>query len=204
MSRTVNPRIPLSLLEAIRRMDTPQDEGDTEYVAELRNKRLGLSDTVYLQIGKYTDALKRGQQVPVAEASGLGTLISRRPDSLELFRSAGSILANDAYESIAAPTRSTINAMPGFVSRPLALKSLSGIVEKYFGGELHRNDSALTLNIADPVTLDGSKSNGCVFYEEALRELIRLLVGTDVQVEHVKCVQRDDGSCEWRAEWRTP
>jgi len=86
MSRTVHARIPLSLLEAIRRIDTPPDQTDTEYVPELLNKRLGLSETVYTQIRRYSDAMKRGQRIPFAEAEGLGTLIGRRPDASELMR----------------------------------------------------------------------------------------------------------------------
>lgn len=204
MSRTVNARIPLSLLESIRRIDTPMDQTDTEYVPELRNKRLGLSDTVYSQIRRYSDALKRGQRIPFAEAEGLGVLIGRRPDSDALFRSAGQILANDVYRSISATTRSTIRLLPAFISRPMALSQLTMVVEKYFGGTLDRNGSFLSIRIPDSVTVNGSpKSAGCVFYEEALRELIHLLINSTGQVEHVHCAQRDEGACEWRADWRT-
>ena len=49
MSPTVDSLLPLSFLEAVRNVDTPDDDPDTELVAELRNKRLGLSDTVYAQ-----------------------------------------------------------------------------------------------------------------------------------------------------------
>ena len=42
-----------------------------------------------------------------------------------------------------------------------------------------------------------------MFYEEALRELLRLLVSESGEVEHVKCAQRGEGDCEWRAAWRT-
>ena len=204
MSRTVHARIPLSLLEAIRRIDTPEDQTDTEYVPELRNKRLGLSDTVYTQIRRYNDAMKRGQRIPFAEAEGLGTLIGRRPDSAELFRSAGSILANDVYQSLSPTTRGTIRLMPRFVSRPMALKQLTAIVDRYFGGSLVRNDSTLSLRIPESVTVNGSaNSGGCVFYEEALRELLRLLVQESGEIEHVKCAQRGEGDCEWRAAWRT-
>ena len=204
MSRTVHARIPLSLLEAIRRIDTPEDHTDTEYVPELRNKRLGLSDTVYTQIRRYNDAMKRGQRIPFAEAEGLGTLIGRRPDAAELFRSAGSILANDAYQALSATTRGTIRLMPNFISRPMALKQLTGIVDRYFGGTLHRSDSTLSLKIPDSVTVNGStNSGGCMFYEEALRELVRLLTNATVPVEHIQCAQRGESACEWRAEWRT-
>lgn len=204
MSRTVHARIPLSLLEAIRRIDTPEDQTDTEYVPELRNKRLGLSDTVYTQIRRYNDAMKRGQRIPFAEAEGLGTLIGRRPDAAALFRSAGSIFANDVYQSLSATTRHTVRLMPRFISRPMALKQLTQIVDRYFGGSLTRNDSTLSLRVPESVTVNGSaNSGGCVFYEEALRELLRLLVNESGDVEHVKCAQRGEGDCEWRAAWRT-
>lgn len=203
MSRTVHTRIPLSLLEAIRRIDTPEDQTDTEYVPELRNKRLGLSDTVYTQIRRYNDAMKRGQRIPFAEAEGLGTLIGRRPDAAELFRSAGSILANDAYHSLSPTTRGTIRLMPGFISRPMALKQLTAIVDRYFGGTLERNGASLSLRIPESVTVNGStNSGGCIYYEEALRELLRLLVNSGGHVEHAQCAQRGESSCEWRAEWR--
>ena len=204
MSQPVNARIPLSLLESIRRIDTPQDQTDTEYVPELRNKRLGLSDTVYSQIRRYNEAMKRGQKIPFAEAEGLGTLIGRRPDADELFRSAGFILANDIYESIAAPTRSSISVLPRFASLPMALKQLVSIGEKYFGGSVEKNGSFVTLRVADSVTVNGSpNSAGCAFYGVAFGELIRLLTGAEAPVDHIQCTARGDETCEWRAEWAT-
>jgi hypothetical protein len=41
MLATVDALLPLSLLEAVRSIDTPQDNRTPEYVDELRNKRLG-------------------------------------------------------------------------------------------------------------------------------------------------------------------
>ena len=202
MSRTVHARIPLSLLEAIRRIDTPPDETDTEYVPELRNKRLGLSETVYTQIRRYNDAMKRGQRIPFGEAEGLGTLIGRRPDAAELFRSAGSLFADNAYESIPRPTRQMIRHLPRFISRPMALKRITAIVDKYFGGTLTGTGSSLSLRIDDSVTVNGSaESEGCVFYEEALNELVRLLISPETHVEHVQCMKRGAQACEWRAAW---
>jgi predicted hydrocarbon binding protein len=204
MAPTVHARIPLSLLEAIRRIDTPEDQIDAEYVPELRNKRLGLSDTVYTQIRRYSEATRRGQKIPFAEASGLGTLIGRRPDSDHLFLSAGKILANDIYNSISAPKRSMIGFMPGFISRPMALNELQSIAENFFGGRLVRSGSFLELKVPDSVTVNGApRSAGCVFYEAAFRELLQLLVKGGEQVDHIHCVQRNDSVCEWRAEWRS-
>jgi len=205
MPPPVNARIPLSLLEAIRRIDTPEGEPDTEYVQELRNKRLGLSDTVCLQIRRYADAVKRGQKIPHAEVSGLGTLIGRRPDAGELFVSAGGILAQEVYKSISPTRRKIIGVIPGPAARILAVRQLKAIAGRFFGGTVKRTGSSLTLRIPDSVTVHSpAKSVGCVFYESALRELMRLLVNAAGLVEHPLCSARGDAICEWHAEWRTP
>jgi predicted hydrocarbon binding protein len=204
MAPTVNARIPLSLLEAIRRIDTPDDPTDTEYVAELRNKRLGLSDTVYTQIRRYNDAMKRGQRIPFAEAEGLGTLIGRRPDAETLFQNAGHILAADVYAAISSTTRGTIRTMPGFVSRPMALKQVKLAAENFLEGTLERTGAFLALKVPKSVTVNGApRSAGCVFYETAFRDLLRMLIDAGDQVDHVHCAQRGEGFCEWRAEWRS-
>ncbi len=203
MPSTVNARIPLSLLEAIRRIDTPEDQVDTEYVPELRNKRLGLSDTVYTQIRRYNDAMKRGQHVPFAEAEGLGTLIGRRPDAKALFESAGDILAHEIYESISPVRRATIRITPRFFSRPMALGQLKSTAKSILGGTLAKQGAFVTLSIRHPATVNGSpESGGCVFYEYALKGLIHLLTEGTSQVEHVQCVQTGGGACEWRADWK--
>ena len=66
MPGTVNPIVPLSLLEAVRTVDIPEgDDVEVEYVQEHRNKRLGLSETVIAQIRRYKEALKRNQQIAI-------------------------------------------------------------------------------------------------------------------------------------------
>ena len=47
------------------------------------------------------------------------------------------------------------------------------------------------------------RSGGCTFQEAMLREFIRQLLGVVGTVEHVRCRSREEGACEWRAEWRT-
>ena len=112
MSPTVDSLLPLSFLEAVRNVDTPDDDPDTELVAELRNKRLGLSDTVYAQIRRYSDAVKRSQRTARDEAVALARLIGRRPDAEAVFRGAGRYLANEAYQSISPMTRRVMLTLP--------------------------------------------------------------------------------------------
>src|SRR5512141_2585979 len=149
MPSTVNPRIPLSLLEAVRRIDTPEEDPDAEYVQELRNKRLGLSDTVYQQIRRYSDAVKRGQMIPYTEATGLGTLIARRPDAKALFVSAGRILANDVYNAISSSRRRIIRLAPDVVARRLALANIRQFARRFFGGSLSSDGDGVTLAITE-------------------------------------------------------
>jgi bacteriochlorophyll 4-vinyl reductase len=202
----VNPRIPFSLLEAVRRIDTPvvDEVEETEYVHELRNKRLGLSETVYQQIRRYGDAVKRGQLLPSSEAAGLGALISRRPDADELFRNAGHIVATDIYASIPQPKRTLMRALPAVAARPMAFGEMKRIAAKYFGGTIRRSDGFLELAVPDVVVVDGGTGYpGCTYYETAFRELIRLLVHDSVRVEHIRCMRRGDSECAWRAEWES-
>jgi predicted hydrocarbon binding protein len=78
------------------------------------------------------------------------------------------------------------------------------ISETFFGGTLERTGAFLSLKVPDSVTVNGAPdSAGCNFYASAMRELLHLLINGGGQIEHVHCVQRDDGTCEWRAEWRS-
>src|ERR1700676_5659351 len=98
MTGTVNAIVPLSLLEAVRSVDTPEGEDvDVEYVQEHRNKRLGLSDTVIAQIRRYKDALKRNQPIAIHEASGISRLMEAGPDAAAVFTRGGSVAPNRGY-----------------------------------------------------------------------------------------------------------
>jgi predicted hydrocarbon binding protein len=200
---TVDALLPLSLLEAVRGVDSPHDDLDTEYVPELRNKRLGLSDTVYAQIQRYTAAVKKSQRAPQEEAVALARLIGRRADAQQVFASAGRYLAQQSLDSGSAMTRRVILVLPSLLARPLALREARRIASRYLNGTVRRVGGSLLLEVPDSVTVDSApKEGGCTYYEAVLRELVRMLVGGPGAVEHVRCVARGEGVCEWRAEWR--
>src|SRR5688500_13543775 len=97
MSPTVDALLPLSFLEAVRHVDSTDVDVEAELVSDLRNKRFGLSDTVYNQIRRFTDAVKRRQRTSHDEAVGLATLIGRRPDAEAVFRAAGRYRRSEAF-----------------------------------------------------------------------------------------------------------
>ena len=204
MSTTVDALLPLSFLEAVRGVDTPADEIETEFVSELRNKRLGLSDTVYAQIRRYTEAARRHQRTAADEAVGIARLIGRRPDAEAVFQTAGGHLAREAYSGIPAPTRRMLTVLPAVLARPIALRWLRRIASRYLNGTVRRVGSTVLLTVATPVTLDSApRGVGCAYYEACLRELLRLLGISFGAVRHVRCCSRGEAVCEWSAEWRS-
>ena len=202
MSRTVDALLPLSLLEAVRAVDRPVIDPETEFVDELRNKRLGLSDTVTAQIRRYTDAARRRQRTGTDEVAALARLIGRRPDAEDVFRAAGRYLAERVYERIPSTTRRAASTLPRLLSRPLVLRQLRRLARRYFSGSLARHGATLMLEIPAPVTsLTGRLATGCAYYEAGFVELMRLLLGAERPVEHVHCTSREEGKCEWRVDW---
>ena len=203
MPATVDPLLPLSLLEAVRTVDLPSGELETEFVHELRNKRLGLSDTVFAQIKRYTEAVKRSQRGPMDDAVALAKLIGRRPDAEAVFREAGRILARQSYRTISPLTRRMMRSLPAILSRPIALRHARRISGRYLAGTIRRIGSTILLEVKESVTLEAApKLAGCAYYEATLRELMQLLVGGVGAVEQVRCASRGEGTCKWRAEWR--
>jgi predicted hydrocarbon binding protein len=203
MPDTVDPLVPLSLLEAVRTVDLPEGDLDAEFVAELRNKRLGLSDTVFAQIRRFTEAVRKRQPQSFDEAVGIARLIGRRPDAEAVFREAGRLLARQSYRTISPLTRRLTLTLPSLLSRPIALRHVRRICGRYAAGSIRRVGSTILLVVPNPVTLDAApRQGGCAYYESALRELMQLLVGGVGAVEHVRCATRGQGTCEWRAEWR--
>ncbi len=203
MSEPVDPLIPLSLLEAVRRVDMPDNDLEAEFVHELRNKRFGLSDTVFAQIKRFTEAVRRKQRTDFGEAAGIARLIGRRPDAEAVFREAGRCFARQVYGTISPVTRRMMRSLPALFTRPIALRHVRRVAQRYMRGSVRRVGGTIMMEVVDSVTRDAApKLAGCAFYESALRELIQLMVGGVGAVDHVRCATRSEGSCEWRAEWR--
>jgi hypothetical protein len=204
MLATVDALLPLSLLEAVRNVDTPSDQTDAEYVDELRNKRLGLSDTVYAQIKRYSEAARRRHRTGQDETIALAKLIGRRPDAEAIFRAAGRYMALQSYRTISPVTRKMMRLLPSAMARPLAYRRARKIAGRYLNGNVRRVGNSLLLDVPRSITVGAAPGVvGCTYYESSLRELLLLLIGSIGAVEHVRCNGRGEGTCEWRADWRS-
>jgi bacteriochlorophyll 4-vinyl reductase len=200
---TVDALLPLSFLEAVRAVDRPdEDPDDTEFVPELLNKRFGLSETVYAQIRRYSDAVRRKEKQRHDEVAALAKLIGRRPDAEAVFRDAGRFLAQQAVETVPGTSRQLMRSLPGLLARPVALREVSRLARRYFGGSVSRVGSSILLEVPAPVTQDSApRGAGCAYYESGFGELLRLLLDDEGAVQHVRCASRAEGRCQWRAEW---
>lgn len=202
MPDTVDALLPLSFLEAVRNVDTPVEDFEAELVGELRNKRLGLSDTVYNQIKRFTEAVRRGQRTSFDEAVGLARLLGRRPDAEAVFRAAGRQLAAEAYRTLGGVSRRLMLLLPSLLSRPIALRKVRRLAARYLDGRISRVGANVLLEVPGSVTADAApRSIGCTYYEASLKELLRLTVNAGGAVDHVRCSSRGEGTCQWRAEW---
>jgi predicted hydrocarbon binding protein len=203
MATTVDALLPLSLLEAVRRVDTPEEYQDVEFVGDLRNKRFGVSDTVYAQIRRYTEAVQRDESVPLSEAAAIARLIGRRSDAEQVFRSAGRYMAGEVYVRIPRFSRWLARVMPSFIARPVALRATRRLAARYFNGTVARVGAFLVMDVPESVTAAAtSGAVGCTYYEASLGEVLARLIHAGGVVDHVRCVRRGEGFCQWRAEWR--
>jgi predicted hydrocarbon binding protein len=204
MLTNVDALLPLSLLEAVRNVDTPSDQLETEFVDELRNKRFGLSETVYTQIKRHTEAVKRRQRVDKDEAIALAKLIGRRPDAEAVFRAAGRFMGRESYMTVSPVTRKLLRLLPTAVARPIAFRRARKIASRYLNGNVRRVGSFLLLEVPRSIMVGTAPGAiGCAYYEAAFRELLLMLIGSIGAVEHVRCIGRGEGTCEWRADWRS-
>lgn len=204
MLATVDALVPLSLLEAVRNVDMPDDQYEAEFVDELRNKRLGLSETIYAQIKRHNEAFRKRQRTGQDEAIALAKLIGRRPDAEAVFRAAGRLLARQSYQTVSPITRKMMRLLPSAMARPLAYRHARKIANRYLNGNVRRVGTFLLLDVPRSITLGTAPGSvGCAYYEASLRELLLLLIGSIGAVEHVRCSGRGEGTDEWRADWRS-
>lgn len=175
-SASVDPLVPLSLLEAVREADRPEGAAETEYAPELLNKRLGTTDTIYVQIRRYAEAVHRGREVSGEEVTALARLIARRPDAFVVFRAAGVAAARSAFGRLSSFKRGLLRRLPRFLARPFARRQARRILGRYFGIALQRAGHALSMEISPRAPLAaGGDEPGRAYYDAALLELLTLL-----------------------------
>lgn len=197
MSTPVAAVVPLSLLEAIRNLDTPVEDGLDELSPEIVSKRLGLSSTVAAQITRYREAAERDGEVPRDEAVSVFALVGRRPDAALVFADAGRRAARYAAKRVASGALAKV--APSAVGRRLAARAARVAARETFGAELKFPAGAAEVRLRDPVAvLAWPGGEACGFSAAAFSELLRLLVEFEGVMRHERCRARGDAECLWR------
>jgi predicted hydrocarbon binding protein len=191
--------LPLSLLEAMRNLDSPSDEEVAEYVDELLKKRLGLSDTVAAQIGRYEDVVKRDGAVASGELEQILRLVGRRTDASLVFADGGRRAARRAMGRLAGTTRWAARSLPRALRLRIGFRGARRAAREVFGAVLARRgeNAVATVDATEAIraTPDGAS---CAFYAAALAELLRHLVDFEGAMDHCSCRSRGEERCEWR------
>lgn len=192
--------VPLSLLEAIRNLDTPVDDGLDELAAEVVARRLGLSGTVAAQIARYQQAAERGAGVPRDEAVQVFRLVGRRADAALAYADAGRRAARHAVRLRGGSARTLQRVTPDPVGRRLGQRAAARIARDVFGAELRFRAGAGSVRLAaDALALEAQPDGeACAFYTAAFAELLRLLLGFEGAVLHEHCRGQGAETDLWR------
>jgi hypothetical protein len=208
-SDSIHSLIPQSLLEAIRNLDTPLDDGLNELAGETVSKRLGLSTTVAQQIERYREQALKDGAVPADEVIQIFRLVGRRPDAALVYADAGRRAARYAARATKLTTRWLLRASPRPLRRKFGTRAALKIARRTLGielelsGPLGRDRSAAAtpqLRLAESLATEaGYPGPGCYFYSSVSAELLRVMSGFEGAMVHERCRARGDEYCFWRA-----
>ena len=201
VSPTVNAFVPLALLEAIRNLDTPLDDGlPAELAVETYTKRLGLSSTVAAQIDRYRGMAGRRTTVTDDEAVQVFRLVGRRPDATLVYADAGRRAARLAAQQFGARPGLLSRLLPRRFRRRLGVRRASRVLHRAFGVDLQRDLTGTWTKLGETLaTRSGFEGNGCYFYAAMVAEMLRVASGFEGSMLHDRCRARGDETCLWKA-----
>jgi hypothetical protein len=184
----VHSIVPLAVLEAVKNLDTPVEDGLSEFADELLVKRFGLSSTVQMQLAEFEQLVRKDARVEPSHVDALLRLVGRRPDADLVFADAGRRAA-----------RRAVKRMSG-VFRLFGQTGARRAARAVLGAELGFEQRLPIARVTDPIAIQATPDGAaCGFYGAGLVELLRLLIGYEGAMLHVACRAHGGAACEWRA-----
>ncbi|MBM4188368.1 MAG: hypothetical protein FJ206_13790 [Gemmatimonadetes bacterium] len=201
VSATVNAIVPLALLEAIRNLDTPLDDGlSAELAGETFTKRLGLSSTVAAQIQRYRDMVSRGDGVTDEEAVQVFRLVGRRSDATLVYSDAGRRAARLAARRYGGSLGPVGRFVPKATRRRMGVRAAARAIRRAFGLELKADPGGPWVGVRDSLaSRAGFEGSGCFYYAALIGEALRVASDFEGSMIHEKCKSRGDAECRWKA-----
>jgi hypothetical protein len=192
---------PLSLLEAMRNLDRPVEDGLEELSHEVVAKRLGLNPTVSAQIARYQRLARTRAPVEFDEAGAVFALVGRRPDAPLVYADAGRRAARYAARSLSLAWRGLLGSIPGRLRRRLGSRRAEAVAQEVFGVALKVQPLRAEALLENSVPLVwASEDHSCEFIGAAMSELLRILAGFEGAMVHRSCRSRGDDLCAWQAQ----
>lgn len=192
----VHSIVPLAVLEAVKNLDTPVEDGLSEFAEELLSKRLGLSSTVAMQLREYEGKVRRDAAADPAHVEALLRLVGRRPDADLVFADAGRRVARRAVRRLSVVTRLAARLTPRLFGYLAARRAARAVL----AGDLKRESHVPVARVEDALALHATPDGAaCGLYGAGFTELLRLLVGFEGAMLHVSCRATGGTKCEWRA-----
>ncbi|MDR0787172.1 MAG: hypothetical protein LBG44_04840 [Gemmatimonadota bacterium] len=201
--RNVNPVLPLFLLQTMRDHDQPDEILEDEDITYSMPRRLGLSEVVRLQIGRFEDELKHNRFQLPSELEDLYRLVTKRSDAEEIFRDAGERVASYYWNERRASGRGFVRILPRPLAAIAAQRAGKRMFRELVGGSRFRlTRRPVSLRIENPISARADSSGAaCSLYSGALSRLLEVYTGRRYRILHSSCATRGEPeSCEWTIE----
>ena len=190
--RRVQAQVALVLLETLKSQDRPGEILDDEDVTLTIPRRLGLSGVVDAQIRRYREEVRQRGTISEQEVVDLLRLVTRRPDSEDVFVRIGRSLT----AATEAPRWRRI--LPRRFAYSMARRRVRRRLRTLFGGPiLEVVEAPFVLEAAHDVFMKGDPGGEACGVITGISQAILETAGIDARVEHLECRSRRDDRCRW-------
>jgi predicted hydrocarbon binding protein len=200
----VSPVLPLLLLETIRDYDRPEEVLEEEDITLSMPRRLGLSEVVRVQIGRFSEEVRLKRPQIASQVEDLFRLVIRRPDADEVFVEAGQRVANRYWEERAGSVKRTVVVLPHALAVLWAQRAAKRMLAELVGPTRFQiTRKPLTLRIEQSMSAVADPGGAaCAFYAGAFGRILTLYTSRQCRVVHSTCAARSQSDpCVWTAEF---
>lgn len=191
--RRVHSRVALTLLQTLKNQDLPAEILDDENVSLTLPRRLGLSEAVEAQIRRYRDDVRRRRRITDQEVVDLIRLVTRRPDSHEVFLTVG----DELHGGSTRPGWRRI--LPRRLAHALARRRIDQRLRYLTGRKLvDPSGSPLVLEGVDDLLIRGDPGGDACGIVTGLARAEMARVGEEPgRLHHTHCLSGGDDICRW-------
>lgn len=198
--QSVDARLPLALLQAVQRQDTPPDWLPDEDPRLAFPNRLGLTGVIEGQVRLFRELARKRRRVEEEQVESLLALIARRRDAHAIFSAAGQDLAGLHFSGLRGKFIRLTNLLPGPFRQRAALRALRAVNGTFLvAKELIIERTPLRIRARGALTARVPGA-ACQLYAALSAELVELSGAGPAVVHHTECQSRGDERCVWTME----